>query len=301
MKIAISGSHGLVGDYVRNKLKGEGHEVVRIIRRRRGDRAPDIYMSPRDGTMDMRKLEGQQAVIHLAGAPIVEKRWSKERKQLLHDSRVKHTRFLCESIAKVKRRPKILLSASAVGIYGDRGDEVLDEDSAAGDGFLAELCQDWEAAVSPAVEAGVRVVNMRFGIVLSTEGGALGKMIPAFRSGFGGKLGSGKQYMSWISLQDVYYVISDLLLDENIRGPVNMVSPGPVTNLSFTKALGRAMHRPAVCSVPAGMLRLAMGELADEALLVSQQVVPKRLIDAGYDFRFKDIEKTLDHLVNYNL
>jgi len=291
----------MVGDYVRNKLKGEGHDVVRIVRRRRGDRAPDIYISMREGTVDMRKFEGQQAVIHLAGAPIVDKRWSKERKELIYDSRVKGTRILCEAIAKVKRRPKILLSASAIGYYGDRGDEILDESSSSGDGFLAEVCRDWEAAVQPAVDVGVRVVLMRFGIILSTEGGVLARMMPVFNRGMGGKLGSGDQYMSWISLQDVYYVISDLLHDDRVEGPINMVSPGPVTNTQFTKALGKAMHRPTMMGASERMLRLAMGEMADEALLASQKVIPKRLVDADYDFRFKDIEKTLDHLVNYKL
>jgi uncharacterized protein (TIGR01777 family) len=301
MKIAISGSHGLVGGYVRNKLKGEGHDVVRIIRKRRGDRAPDIYMSLRDESIDVRKLEGNQAVIHLAGAPIVDKRWTKERKQLIYDSRINGTRILCESIARMKRRPKILLCASAIGYYGDRGDEILDEESGSGDGFLAEVCRDWEAAVQPAVDAGLRVVNMRFGVVLSTEGGALEKMIPVFRRGFGGKLGTGNQYMSWISLQDVYYVMSDLLHDVSLSGPVNMVSPGPVTNRAFTQALGAAVRRPTLFNTPAAILRIALGEMADEALLASHKVIPKRLINAGYEFRFMDIDKTLDHLVNYKL
>lgn len=272
-----------------------------MIRRRRSDRAQVVRYSLPENYIDKSKLEGTHAVIHLAGEPIANEKWTRKKMRAIRDSRVLSTRLISETCAEVKLRPRVLLCASAIGYYGDRGDEFLDESSTAGEGFLSEVCQEWEAATQPAVDAGIRVVNMRFGVILSAGGGALQKMIPPIKSGLGGRLGSGQQYMSWITLADVIRGVSFLLQHSTIHGPVNMVSQDPVTNGDFTKVLAGALGRPALLPVPPFVLRMMLGDLADETLLASQQVVPKALIDAGFQFRHKDIVRAIDLLVNHNL
>lgn len=290
-----------MGDSIRNSLRGEGHDIVRMIRRHRSARARVVRYSLPENYIDKSKLEGTHAVIHLAGEPIANEKWTRQKMRAIRDSRVLSTRLISETCAEVKLRPRVLLCASAIGYYGDRGDEFLDESSAAGEGFLSEVCQEWEAATQPAVDAGIRVVNMRFGVILSAGGGALQKMIPPIKSGLGGRFGSGRQYMSWITLADVIRGVSFLLQHPTIHGPVNMVSQDPVTNGDFTKVLAGALGRPALLPVPPFVLRMMLGDLADETLLASQQVVPKALIDAGFQFRHKDIVRAIDLLVNHNL
>jgi hypothetical protein len=241
-------------------------------------------------------LEGFDAVIHLNGANVA-RRWSPKYRETIVSSRVRSTEVLCEVLRKVRRPPPVLLCASAVGIYGDRGDEVLTEESSAGSGFLAETCQAWEAAAKPARDLGIRVVHLRLGVVLSGKGGALGKMLPPFRLAMGGKLGSGQQWMSWIGERDVVRAIGFLMDHEDLSGPFNLTAPQPVTNAEFTQALARAVHRPALLPVPATVLRLAFGEMARETMLASQRALPKRLEEAGFHFEDGDIGAALRALL----
>ncbi len=242
------------------------------------------------------ELEGFDAIIHLSGANIAQ-RWSAEYKQEIVTSRVASTQALCEALAGVQRRPRVLLCASATGIYGDRGDEILTEESEAGSGFLAETCKAWEQATKRAGDLGIRVVHLRFGVVLSREGGALKKMLPAFRWGLGGRLGSGRQWMSWISLRDVVRAIFFLMEREDLAGAFNLTAPNPVTNATFTKQLGDALHRPAVMPIPVAALRLLFGEMADATLIASTRVLPQRLDAAGFRFEDSEIGPTLHALL----
>ena len=244
---------------------------------------------------DRRHLDGFDAVVHLAGESIAAGRWTKKKKQRIRDSRVTGTRLLAKALANVEQRPQVLVCASAIGYYGDRGDEVLDEQSAAGDSFLADVCQEWEAAADPARDNGIRVVHLRFGIILSRKGGALQKMLLPFWLGAGGVVGSGKQYWSWVSLDDVVGSIEYAMSDETLSGPVNCVAPDPPTNREFTKTLGEVLHRPTVLPVPALGAKLLLGQMAKELLLASTRVVPKKLQAAGYQFKFADLDAALRH------
>lgn len=297
MKVLISGSTGLIGSELVGRLSGKGMRVGRLVRAKSSAAEPQVLWNPVARVIDLKGLEGVDAVVHLGGDPIAEERWTAEKKTRIRDSRVKGTRFLAESVARLSKPPKTFLCASAIGIYGDRGDELLTEESPSGNGFLPEVGREWEAACGPAAEAGSRVVNLRFGIVMSRKGGALKKMLPPFRLGLGGRLGNGKQWMSWISLPDAAGAICHLLENESVQGPVNLVAPNPVTNAGFTQALGNALHRPAVMPVPAFALRLLFGEMADAALLASDRVEPKRLKISGYRFQHPDLEPALLELL----
>jgi hypothetical protein len=244
-------------------------------------------------TVDIAGLEGADAVIHLSGAGIADGRWTGTRKQLLRSSRIDTTRVLVDSLARLKRKPSTLLVASAIGYYGDRGDEVLIESSANGTDFLALVCRDWEAEASRAAAVGMRTVMLRFGIILSGKGGALPRMVAPFKLGLGGRLGSGQQWMSWIAIEDVIGIIRYLITKEQISGPVNLVAPSPVRNEEFSRVLAGMLHRPAIFPAPAFVLRLAMGEMADGMLLASDRVQPERLLTAGYPFRFQILEPAL--------
>ena len=292
MRVAVSGASGLVGSALIPVLISAGHEVRPMVRPG-GRRAPgSIAWDAEAGSLDLAALQGVDAVVHLAGESIAS-RWTDERKRRIRDSRVKGTRLVAQSIARLATRPSVLVCASAVGVYGPRGSEPLDERAASGTGFLAEICRAWEAAADPARAAGIRVVHTRFGVILSAQGGALAKMLIPFKLGVAGKVGSGDQYMSWIALDDVVGVIQYALGTAELSGPVNTVAPTPVTNLEFTKTLGRVLSRPTVLPMPAVAARLAFGEMAQELLLSGQRAVPARLLAIGFRFRYPDLEQAL--------
>jgi uncharacterized protein (TIGR01777 family) len=297
MKVIVTGSTGLVGRALVRSLLADGHEVTRLVRGGAQDfRAPGtaaVHWNPERGEIDAKELEGHDAAVHLAGESIAEGRWDDEKKRRILESRVKGTRLLAETLAGLSAKPRVLVSASAVGFYGNRGDEVLREESASGTDFLSEVCREWEKATLEASRAGLRVVHVRIGVVLSAEGGALPKMLTPFKLGLGGRVGNGRQYMSWITLEDLVSVIRRAVEDETLRGPVNAVAPRPVTNEEFTKALGHVLGRPTVFAVPAFAARLAFGEVADALLLSGARVEPARLNEAGFEFKNPEIEGAL--------
>jgi uncharacterized protein (TIGR01777 family) len=297
MKVLVSGSSGLVGSALVPFLTGGGHQVVRLVRSEPGPEASEVCWDPETGSIDRAGLKGVDAAVHLAGESIAAGRWTAARKARILESRVKGTRLLAETLAELEQPPKALVSASAVGYYGDRGEETLREESGSGSAFLSEVCRQWEAATEPAAAAGIRVVNLRFGVILASAGGALPRLLTPFRLGVGGTLGSGKQFMSWVALDDVVGSILHALTTEALRGPVNAVGPQAVTNREFTKALGRALGRPTLFPMPACAARLAFGEMAAELLLASQRVEPAKLLASGYLFRFPDLEAALRHLL----
>jgi uncharacterized protein (TIGR01777 family) len=292
-RVAVSGANGLVGKALREQLEASGARAVRLIRNQPRDPASEVQWTPERGLVAPEQLEGVTAVVHLAGESIADGRWTEAKKQRIRDSRVIGTESLCGSLARLARRPQTLICASAIGYYGDRGDEVLDESSAPGTGFLPEVCLGWEAACDPARQAGIRVVNVRIGVILSKDGGALAKMLLPFKMGVGGKVGSGRQYMSWVALDDVVGAMLHGLTHTDISGPVNAVSPQPVTNAEFTQALGSVLHRPTIFPMPAFAARLALGQMADDLLLASARVLPKRLQASGYAFRHADLRGCL--------
>lgn len=291
MKVLIAGASGLVGSALIPALEAAGAEVTRLVRTSAG--AGEIEWQPNSAELDPAKLEDFDAIINLAGENIAGGRWTDDRKRKIRDSRVNGTHLLSEAIAKLKKRPSVFVCASATGIYGDRDDETLDEQSELGGGFLAGVCRDWEQATGPAIQAGVRTVNLRFGPILAREGGMLAKLLTPFKMGMGGKVGSGKQYISWVAIEDAVGAIKTALSDESVRGPLNVVSPNPVTNEVFTKTLGHVLDRPTALAIPAFAAKLAFGEMADEMLLVSQRVLPKKLTDAGYEFQQPELEGAL--------
>ncbi|HLV93796.1 MAG TPA: TIGR01777 family oxidoreductase [Candidatus Acidoferrales bacterium] len=294
LRILISGASGLVGAAATIALRADGHEVGHLVRSRGSLSTGDVRWDPAAGTADQEAMEGASAIVHLAGAGIGDSRWAEARKKILCSSRVDSTRILVDAISKLRQKPRVLLAASATGFYGNRGDELLAESSAAGSGFLAVLARAWEGESLRAESLGVRTVLLRFGMILSAQGGALPKVITPFKFGVGGRLGSGNQWMSWIALDDVIGVIRAALADEAFSGPVNVVAPNPLRNVDFTRALARALHRPAILPAPAFALRLALGrEMADELLLSSQRVQPQKLIAAGYAFRFPELDPAL--------
>ncbi len=291
MKVVISGASGLVGSALCRRLEGRGDEVWKLVRHSgAGDR--QIAWQPLEGRIEHEKLEGMDAVVHLSGENIAGF-WTTPKKQAIRESRVLSTRTLAEAMGKLRSPPRAWLVASAVGYYGDRTGQVLVETSRSGEGFLPDVCRKWEAATGPAYDRGIRVVNMRFGVVLTADGGALRKMLPAFKLGLAGRIGDGRQYMSWISLPDLLAAIEFLLDRDTLRGPVNLTSPNPVTNYEFTKALGRVLHRPTVLPLPAFLARTVMGEMADETLLASTRVFPARLQEAGFKFQHEEITDAL--------
>jgi uncharacterized protein (TIGR01777 family) len=290
----MSGSTGLVGAALVPALAAAGHAVTRMVRPATGARAGDsVTWDPGAGTLDSGRLAGHEAVIHLAGENIAAGRWTAARKERIRASRVAGTRLLATALAKLPTPPAVLISASAIGYYGHRGAEVLTETSAPGADFLARVCQDWEAAAEPARERRIRVVHLRFGVILSRTGGALARMLTPFRLGLGGRLGSGRQWMSWIALDDVVAVIRMALADSTLSGPVNVVAPQAVTNREFTLALGRCLSRPTLFPVPAMALRLLLGEMADALLLASTRVEPAVLAARGHTFHAAKIDDAL--------
>jgi len=292
VNIVVSGAGGLVGSALLPALESDGHTVRRLVRGRAG--ATEVSWDPSGGTIDVDALHDTEAVVHLAGEGIAERRWSDEQMARIRDSRVRGTSLLAETIANLPTPPQVLISASAIGYYGDRGQECLTEDSPPGDDFLAHVCVEWEAATAPAEQVGVRVVHIRTGIVLAPDGGSLERQIRMFKLGLGGRLGSGRQYVSWISLDDEVAAIRHLLDTATARGPHNLTSPGVVTNAELTKTLARVLRRPAVIPVPAFALDLALGEgLARSLVLASQRVVPRRLLEADYEFRHPELEGAL--------
>jgi hypothetical protein len=295
-KILFSGASGLIGANLVRTLAGKRIQTFQLVRKAiDGPKAGQVVWDPAADrpVADVRQLEGMDAAIHLSGANLSSHRWTESYKREMVSSRVDTTRALVRIFGAMKQPPKTFLCASANGIYGNRGEELLTEASAPGRGFLADTCVAWEASADSAKEIGARVVHLRFGVVLSPEGGALKRMLPIFRLGAGGRLGSGRQWMSWISLPDLLRAIAHILETETLAGPVNLVAPKPVTNAEFTRSLGRAVHRPAVLPVPAFALRLAIGEMADEALLASARVVPERLLKSGFRFEHPDITTAL--------
>lgn len=295
MNVLITGSTGLVGSALVSHLAARGHRPLHMVRRppRGGD---EIRWDIEAGTLDPSALEGLDAVVHLAGENIASGRWTAERKRRILESRVLGTRLLAGALARTDRPPRVLVSVSAVGYYGDRGEEVLDEESGPGTGFLAEVCRAWEAEAAPAAARGIRVVHPRLGMVMSARGGALDRMLPAFRAGLGGRIGSGRQYMSWIALDDLVGVILHAIERDALYGPVNAVSPHPVTNADFTRILARTLGRPALLALPAFAARLALGRMADELLLASARVSARKLEASGYRFRYPRLEDTLGRL-----
>jgi uncharacterized protein (TIGR01777 family) len=293
MKILISGSHGLVGQALIKSLTTDGHEIVRLVRHERSAGASEIEWHPNQGRIDAEQLEGFDVVVHLAGENIASGRWTEEKKRSIRESRVKGTSLLSESLARLSRPPSLFLSASAIGYYGDRGDELLTEQSAPGQGFLPSVCIEWENATRPAIEKGIRTVHTRFGIILDRKEGALAKMLPPFQMGIGGRVGDGKQWMSWIALEDVVSGLKFLMADTSVNGPVNFVAPNAVTNAEFTKVLGRVLSRPTFFPVPAFGVRLAFGEMADALLLSSQKVKPGVLQEKGFSYKWPTLEPAL--------
>jgi uncharacterized protein len=293
MKIAITGASGLIGRALAPALQDDGHTVVRMVRRpARG--ADEVAWDPGSRTLEPAALAGVDAVVHLAGAGIGARRWTAGYQRTLLDSRVGGTTTLASAItACAGEAPRIWLSASAVGYYGDTGDRIVDEASPAGTGFLAHLCEAWEEATGPAAEAGVRVCLLGSGLVLSPKGGLLGRTRPMFKLGLGGRLGSGRQYQSWISLHDEIAAIRYLLAADDIAGPVNLTGPEPVTNAEFTRTLGRLLGRPTVAAVPGFALRAALGAFADEGVLTGQRVAPRVLTDHGFTHTHPDLESAL--------
>lgn len=291
MRIAVTGSTGFIGSRLVPALSCDGHDVRRVVRSKA--RAGDIAWSPLERQIDAAALEGTDAIIHLA-AENLGQRWTESSRKRIRESRTVGTRFLSESIAALPRPPRVMISASAVGFYGaDRGDETLEETSAPGEDFVADLAVAWEAATEPAAARGIRVVRTRFGVVLGPEGGMLERVLPVFRLGLGGRLGDGKQWMSWIAMEDLIEALRFILRTPTVAGAVNVTAPAPVRNEEFTDVLGRVLHRPTVAIVPAFALRAVYGEMADATILASQRVVPRRLSEAGFRFAHPGLEGAL--------
>lgn len=296
-RILVSGASGMIGSAVAAALRSRGAGIARLSR-------PGAAHDPSNELIPWNPAEpihadavsGFDAVIHLAGESVFG-RWSSEKKARIRNSRIPATTNLARSLALAKVKPRVFLCASAIGYYGNRSDEVLTEESAPGTGFAADLARDWEAATKPAADAGIRTVRMRIGIVLARHAGALAQMLPPFRAGIGGRVGSGKQWMSWIDLDDLAGAVQHILQTDSLAGPVNLVGPGPVANIQFTKTLASVLHRPALFPVPAFVMRLAFGEMADELLLASDRVEPRRLLDSGYTFQFPTLKSSLEHIL----
>jgi uncharacterized protein len=292
MRILVSGASGLVGGALVRVLREQGHAVARLVRPggARGD--GDVAWDPHAATVDMAAMEGTDAAVHLSGASIAQRRWSTARKVELRSSRIGTTRLLVDALAKLQKKPRVLVCASATGFYGDRGDEILTESSSNGTDFLALLVRDWEGEAVRAEMSGMRVARLRFGLVFAREGGALPQMLLPFKFGLGGRLGSGRQWMSWVAMEDAIEVICAAIVNEEFKGPLNVVAPNPVRNAEFTRVAGQVLHRPAVFAAPRFALKLALGEVAD-ALVASQRVIPERLTKLGFRFRHPEFESAL--------
>lgn len=293
MRILMTGSSGFVGKELAAFLQSQGHAIVKLVRHENHLLKDAIYWDPENGKLDGGALEGFDAIIHLAGENIADARWTEEKKRRILDSRVIGTRLLAKAICGLSHPPKVFICASAVGYYGSHGDEILTEESLNGQGFLAEVCRKWEEAAECAKKLNIRVVHARIGVVLSAHGGVLKKMLLPFKLGLGGKIGSGRQYMSWVAIDDLVLAFDFILRTAGLNGPVNITAPNPVTNAVFTKALASTLHRPAFLPVPAFMARLLFGEMADELLLCSTRALPKRLLQAGFVFKYSELDKAL--------
>jgi hypothetical protein len=290
VKVVVSGASGFIGGPLLERLRTDGHEVVRLVRRL--PRAADeVEWDPAAGTLDPAALEGVDAAINLSGAGVGDKRWSNEYKRVLRDSRLDSSRTLSTALARLDRAPQVLVQASGMDYYGDTGDAVVAENHPRGDGFLADVCEEWEAAARPAEDAGIRVAHLRTSLVLGQGGGSLGRLLPLFKLGLGGQLGRGQMWWSWITLPDTLSVIT-FLLTADVRGPVNVAAPDPVRNKEFTAALAQALHRPAFAVVPTPALRIALGEFAGN-VLASHRLAPQALLDAGFEFEHPDIASAM--------
>lgn len=299
MNLVVSGSHGFIGSALVSSLTADGHRVIRLVRAERSSSAvaeSEIVWNPEAAYVDTAKLEGKDALIHLAGEPIPG-RWTPKKKARILESRFQGTRLLAEALSHLTQPPQVFVSASAIGYYGDRGDEILREESPSGRGFLAQVCREWEAATEPAAKKGIRVVNLRMGIVLGKDGGALAQMLFPFRLGLGGRIGAGGQYMSWIALDDLVGAVQHVLATGSLRGPINAVAPNPVRNAEFAKTLGKVLSRPTIFPLPAFLVRLVFGQMGEEALLWGQRVEPARLKASGYAFRFPELDGALRHIL----
>lgn len=294
MKVLITGAGGLVGTALQRSFADKGYDMLLASRSEPKDERY-VQWDAQDGFTEPNRLEGVDAVVHLAGESVSGLRWTDEKKKAIRDSRVLGTRSVVNAISRLKDTPKVFVSASAVGFYGERGDEELTESSAAGDSFLADVSREWEAESRRAEDAGIRTVLLRTGIVLSKDGGALGTMLLPFKLGVGGVVGSGKQWMSWISLDDHIEAINFAIENETLRGAVNAVSPNPVTNEEFTKTLGEVLYRPTFLSLPEFAVSMVFGEMGDALLLASTRVVPKRLVEAGFDFKYPELKGAVEH------
>jgi len=297
MRIVVTGSTGLIGSRLVSFLSCRDDQVLGLVRSKMGGACDQVYWDPYAEFIESDRIEGVNAVVHLSGENIPG-RWTHGKKVKIRESRVQTTNYLCRVIAGMDPLPEVLVCASAIGYYGDRGDEMLVEDSAPGEGFLSEVCQAWERATETASREGVRVVNLRIGVVLSPEGGALRPMLLPFKSGVGGVIGNGKQYWSWIALDDLIGAIYHAITSDSLRGAVNAVAPKAVTNREFTKVLGKVLSRPTLFPLPACVVRMAFGEMADDLLLASTRVEPSRLLSTGYKFRFPELENALRYLLD---
>lgn len=296
MKILISGSHGFIGSAVYRHYQTPEHRLLRLIRPMQVARSDEVFWEPARQYINQGKLENVDAVIHLAGENIFG-RWNDKKKQAIYDSRIIGTEFLCNKLATLDPKPGVLLCASATGYYGDRGDAEMTESGPVGELFLSQVCRDVEAATAAAVQAGIRVVILRFGMVLGKGGGALAKMLPAFKMGMGGPLGDGTQWVSWISMDDVVGVVDFAMTHETLSGPVNVVAPAPVQNKEFARMIGKALHRPEPLPVPKTLLKLMFGDFAEEALLASTRVLPEKLLKEGYRFKHPDLQTALENIL----
>lgn len=297
-KVIVTGASGLVGTPLCENLARSGWQIVKAVRRTPKTDGSEVFWDPDAGKIDAAGFEGATAVVHLAGENIADRRWTDAFKQKIRQSRTRGTLLISETLARLGAKPQTFVCASAIGYYGDRGEEVLTESSAPGGDFLAQVCTEWEAACQPARDAGIRTVNGRIGVVLSPKGGALAKMLTPFRLGVGGKLGSGRQYMSWIALDDLARALQFLVETPSVSGPVNLVSPEPATNADFTRTLGRVLRRPTIFPVPAFAAKIAFGEMADALLLASTRVTPAALQGAGFRFDLAGLEPALRRLLN---
>jgi uncharacterized protein len=296
LNILITGATGLIGSALASYFVKNQHRVIRLVRRISAG-TDEITWNPSSGILDKSALEGLDAVVHLAGANIAAGRWTAEKKRRIRESRIAGTRLLSQSLAHLFDPPKVFVSVSAIGYYGNRGEEELDEVSGMGKGFLPELCREWEMATAPAAMRQIRTVIPRIGMVLSAAGGALALMLPLFRLGMGGRIGSGRQYVSWITIDDLVRIIFHTIGCETLQGPVNAVSPNPATNREFSKTLGHVLSRPAAFALPAFATRLAFGQMADEVLLSGAKVSPARLMQSGFKFSFPQLEGALRHIL----
>ncbi|MGB3728051.1 MAG: TIGR01777 family oxidoreductase [Thermodesulfobacteriota bacterium] len=298
--ILITGAAGFVGTYLTELLIDKGYDVIILSRSAKNTKANITHWDPEKGEIDIDALQNLDAVVHLAGENIAG-RWTDQKKARIENSRVLGTKLLSETLASLNKKPEVLIAASAIGIYGNRGHELLTEASSTGYGFLADVGIKWENSTKVAKDAGIRVCNLRIGLVLGQDGGALEKMLLPFKFGLGGKIGDGKQYWSWIAIDDLIQIIYYLLKNENIEGPVNAVSPNPATNNQFTKALGQALHRPTIFPLPAFAARGLLGEMADETMLSSTRVIPQKLLDSDFKFKYTDLNEALSGILKNNI